>query len=177
MRRSILAGIALFALSVRGQTVTVVDGAGDTVVQVITTAGGLPTTRVIETITTPDIATTSTTTSALPTVTPTTVQQGPVGQPAATVGDPNGVTPYTYTTVIGGVTQAVSDNFTPTNPPTLSPTIGSSGSVMDYSAWSSMYGAQTTAGAAVNAAAGDRLLRCSGCLVSVVAGLVVAILG
>jgi len=121
--------------------------------------------------------TSSTTTSALATIITAPVQQGPVGQPAPTVGQPNGVTPYVYTTVIGGVTQVVSDNFTPTTPATVSRTIGASGSIMDYSVWLSIYGTTATGAAAVNSNAGERLkFWWPEYLVSVVAGVEVAIL-
>lgn len=106
------------------------------------------------------------------------MQQGPVGQPApTTVGQPNGVTPYVYTTVVGGVTQVVSDNFTPTNPVTVSQTIGTSGSIMDYSVWLSIYGSKTTGAAAVNAGESLKIWYCEHLvMMSVVVGLGIGIL-
>ena len=118
--------------------------------------------------------TTPTSTTAIPTLTPAPVQQGPVGQPAPTVGQPGGVTPYTYTTIVGGVTQVLTDNFTPTNPPTLSPTIPTTGSVMPYSVWLSMYGSQATAS---SKSYGERLMAwCPEHLVSLAVALAVTTL-
>ncbi|KAF8224134.1 hypothetical protein L208DRAFT_1410701 [Tricholoma matsutake] len=170
MRRPLLACFALFTLSTHGQTVTTVDGAGHTIVEVITVANGLPTTQVVQTLTslasslsnsnsasttTLSTTTSSTTASSLSTVTTSLAQQGPVGQPAPTVIQPGGVTPYVYTTVVGGVTQVLSDNFTPSSPPTVLPSVGSSGSIMPYSVYLSIYGPQSTSPA--NSGAGKLL--------------------
>ncbi|KAF5371941.1 hypothetical protein D9615_008081 [Tricholomella constricta] len=149
-------------------------GAGNTVVQVITTdALGAPTTSILQTlppgippITSPTLTPPTPPTTQIPptTTTPTTtavlqpdptppVQQGPVGQPDATRFTPGGVTPYTYTTIINGETSVLVDNFTPTNPATLPISIGASGTILDYSAWLAQYGPKSTT--AVNAAPRD----------------------
>lgn len=70
----------------------------------------------------------------------------------------------------------VSDTFTPTNPATVSVTIGSTGSIMDYSVWLSIYGAQTT-GASAGKNSGEGLKeRCNKYVVSVVVGFLVTVL-
>ncbi|KAF8149813.1 hypothetical protein B0H34DRAFT_731266 [Crassisporium funariophilum] len=118
-----------FCLLVDAQTVTTTNAAGLTVIQVVTTVAGTPTTQVIQTISTPP--STAATTSD---------DKGPVAQPPATTGTPGGPTPYTYTTVINGVTNVLTDVFTPTSPATVTVTAGASGTVLDYSSWLSIYG-------------------------------------
>ncbi|KAG5643260.1 hypothetical protein DXG03_001270 [Asterophora parasitica] len=150
--------LGLFAL-VKAQTITTTDAAGNTVAEVITTdANGNPTTSTILTL--PPGITTATSVTTAPELTtatatsPTTVaavppvQQGPVGQPQDTTFSAGGVTPYTYTTVVNGVTSVLVDQFTPTNPPTLPISVSASGTVLDYSSWLSQYG-HPTAGANV----------------------------
>ncbi|KAG6874007.1 hypothetical protein C0995_007964 [Termitomyces sp. Mi166 len=154
--------VAVVAVVSHAQTLTFPDINGNTVVGVITTnALGIPVTSTIETlpagaVTTAQSPTLATTTSPTTTSTTTTAadqgQQGPVGQPTATTFSPGGPTPYTYTTVINGVTSLVADIFTPTNPATQQPTVGASGTIWDYSSWLSIYGPTTTAGAGVNGA-------------------------
>ncbi|KAG5639145.1 hypothetical protein H0H81_006404 [Sphagnurus paluster] len=118
--------LALLASVAHAQTFTVVNA------QTLTTAS------------TTSLTTSSTSTTAPVTVTPPPVPEGPVGQPQATSFSPGGVTPYTYTTVVDGVTSVLVDNFTPTNPATQPITVGASGTILDYSSWLSQYGAQTT---------------------------------
>ncbi|KAF9456353.1 hypothetical protein BDZ94DRAFT_1302604 [Collybia nuda] len=147
---------------------------GNTIVQVVTLdPNGLGTTQTLQTLpgspltppvpsippTTGTSTNTAATTAAATTAATTTAtegQQGPVGQPAPTVALPSGVTPFTYTTVIDGVTTEVSDNFTPTTPPTQSPQPGPAGSIMAYSEWLSIYGPKTT-GQAANSNSGLQL--------------------
>lgn len=89
-------------------------------------------------------------------------QQGPVGQPGPTESLSDGLTPYTYTTVINGVTTRIADTFTPTSPATVTPVIPSDGTVMDYSSWLSQFGAPAAAATAQgNAALGH---GCNGML-------------
>ncbi|GLB33277.1 hypothetical protein LshimejAT787_0101610 [Lyophyllum shimeji] len=164
--------VALLAVTADAQTATVVDGNGNTVVQVVTTdPQGLPTTSVVSTLppaggapattpatstpTPPTQATQPATTAATTTTTPVQPantqppgQQGPVGQPEATSFKAGGVTPYTYTTIIDGVTSVLVDNFTPTNPATQRPTVGASGTILDYSSWLAQYGPPSTSSAA-----------------------------
>lgn len=83
----------------------------------------------------------------------TTTQQGPVAQPAPTTGTPGAPTPYTYTTVINGVTTAVADVFTPTSPPTVSVSPSSTGIVWSYSSWLSVYGPPKTRSSAISCSA------------------------
>jgi len=76
---------------------------------------------------------------------PTTTDQGgvgagPVGQPAATTASAGAPTPYTYTTVINGVTSVLEDIFTPTSPATVSTSIPATGTILDFDTWSSLYG-------------------------------------
>jgi len=78
---------------------------------------------------------TRTTTTAV-----TTPTQGPVDQPGAT--NTAKETPYTYTTVVDGVTTAIEATFTPTTPPTLSTVDPGAGTatIWDYDEWNSIYG-------------------------------------
>ncbi|TFK40101.1 hypothetical protein BDQ12DRAFT_680351 [Crucibulum laeve] len=155
---------ALVALA-NGQTFTVTDPAGQTIVQVISqNAAGVLTTATILTLTAgvTDTAveaesssvttatTSSTTTSTTSTATTPTGQQGPVGQPGPTTGTPGGPTPYTYTTVVDGVTTAIADTFTPTDIKTTPVTPTASGTILDYSSWLSVYGPPATVAAAKN---------------------------
>ncbi|KAF5392220.1 hypothetical protein D9757_001425 [Collybiopsis confluens] len=131
---------------VRGQTATVVDVDGDTIVEVVTTdRQGLPVTSTIQTI----LASTTSTTSTISTPTRTTTQQqggGVVGQPPPTTdGDPHGPTPYTYTTVIGTVTTAIQAIFTPSFTTPIATPAPATGTILDYSSWLAQFGATTTA--------------------------------
>ena len=85
----------------------------------------------------------TTPTSTTPT-TPTTLGQGPVGQPASTTASAGGPTPFIYTTVANGVTEVVTATFTPTNPTTslVTPTV--TGTILDFSSWMSIYGPTQT---------------------------------
>ncbi|KAG6916077.1 hypothetical protein DXG01_008551 [Tephrocybe rancida] len=152
MRRTLF--VACLAVFTYAQTVTVADGAGNTVGEVLTTdLLGNPTTSTISTIA-PAVTsqTIPSTTSAVTTAPTQQGQQGPVGQPQATSFTPGGTTPYTYTTVVNGVTTAVADVFTPTRPATQQPSIGASGTILDYSSWLSEFGPTTTASAGTNGA-------------------------
>ncbi|KAF9452330.1 hypothetical protein P691DRAFT_772325 [Macrolepiota fuliginosa MF-IS2] len=169
------ASLVLLSLA---QTQTIVDPAGNSVVVVATTdAAGAPLTQTISTLppagqptatppgtppqapanpttattTTPAAATTATTatTPAAPAAPPA---QGPVGQPDPTPGAAGGVTPFTYTTVVNGVTTAIADNFTPTNPATTPVTPTGTGTVWDYSQWLSSFGGPQATAAAQNGA-------------------------
>ncbi|KAG6845869.1 hypothetical protein H0H87_002560 [Tephrocybe sp. NHM501043] len=149
--------VAALAAATHAQTVTREDAAGNTVVEVVTTdLLGNPLTSTIQTL-----AATTTGTTSTPTTTTTQpiVQQGPVGQPDATSFSPGGPTPYTYTTVVNGVTTALVDTFIPTNPATQAITVGASGTILDYSSWLAEYGPTTTAKSGANGAMGARQPR------------------
>ncbi|KAF8075870.1 hypothetical protein FPV67DRAFT_1469577 [Lyophyllum atratum] len=178
--------VALLAITARAQTATVVDGAGNTIVQVVTTdADGDPTTSIIQTLppaVPPPATSAATTAPTLPapvpptTTTPPTpptaitqpqtqiantpppVQQGPVGQPDATKFTPGGPTPFTYTTIIGGETSVIVDTFVPTNPATRPPSVGPPGTILNYSQWAAQYGPQSSASGTANAAYGPPAL-------------------
>lgn len=116
-----------------------------------------PAGQATQTTTPPGAPPQATTTPATPTTTPTATTQttvapaappvqGPVGQPDPTPNAAGGVTPYTYTTVINGVTTAIADNFTPTNPRTTPFTPTGTGTVWDYSQWLASFAPQATAG-------------------------------
>ncbi|KAG5220846.1 hypothetical protein IMY05_C4504000400 [Salix suchowensis] len=77
-------------------------------------------------------------------------QQGPVGQPAPTVGTPGGPTPFTYTTTIGGETIVTTDVFTPSTPATTPHTPTAEGTIWDYSQWLSQYAAAQPTGSSGN---------------------------
>ncbi|KAG6908456.1 hypothetical protein DXG01_004539 [Tephrocybe rancida] len=150
MRQILFVAVLSIIGFVQAQTLTTVDDAGNTVVEVLTTdlLGG-PLTSTIETLAP------STTSPAIAPV--QQGQQGPVGQPQATVFTPGGTTPYTYITVIGGITNTVADVFTPTRPITQQPSIGASGTILEYSSWLAEFGPTTSAGAStkVNEAIGQ----------------------
>ncbi|KIY52144.1 hypothetical protein FISHEDRAFT_70102 [Fistulina hepatica ATCC 64428] len=85
------------------------------------------------------------TTKAATTTTTTTQQQGVVGEePTTTTGEVGGPTPYTYTTVIDGITTAILATFTPTNPTTAPITYTTTGSVMGIGYYKSVYGTTTS---------------------------------
>ncbi|KAJ3513099.1 hypothetical protein NLJ89_g3141 [Agrocybe chaxingu] len=133
------------------------NSAGLSVIQVILTnpAGSPTATQVLQTLTstpttdTTTETTTETSTETTPTPTPTTttpdVGQGPVGAPVSRTGTPGAPTPYTYTTVVNGVTTAIAAIFTPTTPATVSVSIPASGTILDYTEWLSMVGVNPTA--------------------------------
>ncbi|KAM5544622.1 hypothetical protein V8D89_001520 [Ganoderma adspersum] len=132
--------LALTALSVHSQTVTTINLAGQTVVEVITVDPnlGLPTTETLQTLT----ATATTQTTA---TTQAQGNQGPVGQPQTAVA---GQTIYTYTTTdANGETEAVVATFTPSFAPTA--TAGSitaaPGTILNYSSWRGSVGSNTVA--------------------------------
>ncbi|KAJ3004457.1 hypothetical protein NUW54_g4805 [Trametes sanguinea] len=81
--------LALSARSVFAQTITTTDDLGETVIEVITIDPnlGLPTTEILQTLTT----------TTTPAAQDPDVQQGPVGQPQPTA-DNGAATVYTYTT-------------------------------------------------------------------------------
>ncbi|KAF7424304.1 hypothetical protein PC9H_009611 [Pleurotus ostreatus] len=142
---------------VTAQTATVVNPAGQTVVQVITLGvDGLPSTSILQTLVgaaDPDTTSPSTpTTTAATTTTTLPLQQGPVGQPAPTLGTPGGPTPFTYTTTIGGETIVTTDVFTPTTPATTPHTPTAQGTIWDYSQWLSQYAAAQSTGSSGNSA-------------------------
>ncbi|KAG6890755.1 hypothetical protein C0992_012727 [Termitomyces sp. T32_za158] len=149
----VVAVLAVLAIVSHAQTTTVQDISGNTIIEVITVnPPDLTVTSTIETLaaapTTPtDVVTT------IPTTTSTTTaadqgEQGPVGQPAATIFTPGGPTPFTFTTVINGVTSVVQDIFTPTNPVPQQPAVSETGTIWDYSSWLAIYGPPTTTGSA-----------------------------
>ncbi|OBZ72234.1 hypothetical protein A0H81_07446 [Grifola frondosa] len=136
MRTSLLLAIlsTFCVLSVYTQTITTTDDVGETVVEVITVDPvlGLPTTEILQTLT----STTSTTTT-----TPD-VQGGPVGQPAVTSAGP---TVYVYTTTDAvGDTIDVTATFTATFQTSVF-TPQSTGTILQYSQWLSMVGSNTVA--------------------------------
>ncbi|CAA7268167.1 unnamed protein product [Cyclocybe aegerita] len=147
--------IASFFLLAHAQTtVTTTNDAGLSVVQVILTnpAGSPTATQVLQTLTsttdTTTETTTDTTTETTPTPTTTTtddIGHGPVGAPVSRTGTPGAPTPYTYTTVVNGVTTAIAAIFTPTTPATVSVSIPASGTILDYTEWLSMVGINPTA--------------------------------
>ncbi|PIL32183.1 hypothetical protein GSI_05428 [Ganoderma sinense ZZ0214-1] len=143
----VAAVLALSAVSVLSQTVTTVNPAGQTVVEVITVDPnlGLPTTQTLQTLTT--TATTQTTPPPPPTTTTTTQaqgNQGPVGQPQTAAAGP---TIYTYTTTdANGNTEAVVATFTPSFGPTTGGSITAGpGTILNYSSWRSSVGSNTVA--------------------------------
>jgi len=133
---------------VLAQPQTVVAPDGDTVVEVVTTNPlGLATTQILQTIigTTSSLPLTSLTTSAALAASsaPNTIQQGPVGQPAAEA-PAGGPTPYTYTTVnADGETVVLQGIFTPTGPATVLPNPTTTGVILNYSSWLKMVGTNT----------------------------------
>ncbi|KAI1786760.1 hypothetical protein LXA43DRAFT_1032386 [Ganoderma leucocontextum] len=134
---TVAAVLAFCAVSVRSQTVTTINPAGQTVVEVITVDPilGVPTTQTLQTLTA--IATTQTTT-------PQQGNQGPVGQPQTAAGGP---TIYTYTTTdANGQTEAVVATFTASFGPTTGGSITASpGTILNYSTWRSSVGSNTVA--------------------------------
>ena len=70
----------------------------------------------------------------------TTLYRGPVGSPPPTTGTPGLPTPYTYQTVVNGQTFQVADIYTPKRAPTVPVTIPATGSILDYDAFTSIYG-------------------------------------
>lgn len=114
------------------------------------TLAGDETTNTLTDTTTQDTQTTeATTTTTSPTTTTTPVQQGPVGEPAATQ---TGETVFQYTTTdADGDTIVLTGTFTPTfesTQPIGSPTF--TGTILNYSQWLSLVGSNTVP--AVNAA-------------------------
>lgn len=69
-----------------------------------------------------------------------TLPQGPVGAPASTSHTPGGPTPYTYVTVVDGRSVWVADVFRPTSQATTPFTTPTTGSIMDYDAFTSRFG-------------------------------------
>ena len=80
------------------------------------------------------------TTTPVKATTTTTQGPGPVQQPAPTTATPGAPFVYTYTTVQNGVSQTVTDTFTPTNPPTSTVTAPAIGTIWAYSSWYTIYG-------------------------------------
>ncbi|KAJ3716121.1 hypothetical protein EV361DRAFT_54361 [Lentinula raphanica] len=141
MRVLIFTFLTFLLAFVHAQTETVEDpDTGNTVVEVVTTNRlGVFTTSTISTI----LAATATATTA------TTTQQqggGVVGVPGTTnTVDPNGPTPYTYTTVVDGITTAVEATFIPSFTTALGTPAPATGTILDYSQWLSEFGSSTTA--------------------------------
>ncbi|KAI9056803.1 hypothetical protein FKP32DRAFT_1598694 [Trametes sanguinea] len=138
MRLAFVAALfALSACSVFAQTITTTDDLGETVIEVITIDPnlGLPTTEILQTLTT----------TTTPAAQDPDVQQGPVGQPQPTV-DNGAATVYTYTTTdaLGNPT-AVVDTFTPTFLTTSTWLSAPAGTILDYSSWRSEVGTNTVA--------------------------------
>jgi len=122
---------ALLSYYARAQTVTTTDISGHSVVEIITVnpVNGVLTTQTIQTLT--------------PTTTTPDVQAGPVGQPATNTG--TGLTIYTYTTTdVDGATTAIVATFIPTFPASQSPSAPSSGTILNYSQYLSIYGTNTS---------------------------------
>ncbi|KAF9064455.1 hypothetical protein BDP27DRAFT_1333565 [Rhodocollybia butyracea] len=141
--RDFLFSFALFLALVYAQTQTVADPLvpGNSIVEVVTlNAQGLATTSIISTILAG---------AATP---PANTRGGIVGAPPPTTGPVGGPTPYTYTTVIGGVTTAVLATFIPsfTTPPGTS--APATGSILDYSQWLSEFGAAAPSGSSSSGA-------------------------
>ncbi|KJA13330.1 hypothetical protein HYPSUDRAFT_209633 [Hypholoma sublateritium FD-334 SS-4] len=146
------------ALVCAAQTILTTDSNGNPITTTIgvpaaTTAASATTTPAVTT-TTPLTTTTTpvstTTTPATTTTTPATIapqptvqQGGPVGQPASTTITPGAPISYVYTTVIGGVTSVVADVFTPTSPSTIEVLPTGTGTILDFSAYQSIYGTLT----------------------------------
>ncbi|KAF9533722.1 hypothetical protein CPB83DRAFT_844435 [Crepidotus variabilis] len=152
--------ILIFLLLVNAQsTVTTLNAAGQTVIEVITTnPQGIAITQIISTV-----ATTAAVTTTPPAQAP--IQPGPVAQPAAS-GTPGAPTPFTYTTIVGGVTNTVVAIFTPTSPATTPVTAPAIGTIYDYSSWLSVYGPPKSGGDARR----SRTVHCS--LIALVLGVV-----
>ncbi|KAJ3744170.1 hypothetical protein DFH05DRAFT_1525181 [Lentinula detonsa] len=150
MRAFIFTFLTFLLAFVCAQTETVPDLDGNTVVEVITTNRlGVITTSTISTIAV-DAETTSTTgtTSTTATKAATTQPQGGgvVGVPGTTnTVDPNGPTPYTYTTVVDGITTALEATFIPTFTTAPGTPAPATGTILDYSQWLSEFGSSTTA--------------------------------
>ncbi|KAG5716006.1 hypothetical protein E4T56_gene2289 [Termitomyces sp. T112] len=173
----IVAVLAVLAVLAHAQTFTSTDINGNTIVGVLTlnpldipttsTLAGVTTTSPTTTLvvtTDPVIATTPTTTSTLPVTTDANQgEQGPVGQPTATTFSPGGPTPFTYTTIINGVTSVVLDTFIPTNPTTQLPTVTATGTIWDFSSWQAVFAPSSTAIPGANGVVGGPLI--SGSLV------------
>ncbi|KAF5359260.1 hypothetical protein D9756_003232 [Leucocoprinus leucothites] len=168
--------LALFSVA---QTLTTINAAGSSVVVVVSTdPAGInpPVTQTIQTLApgapapgnptpTPNTATTQATTTTPPAAPPAV--QGPVAEPAPTPQGAGGVTPYTYITVINGVTTTVADNFTPTNPASTPVTPTGTGTIWDYSQYMSVFGApQATSGAVSQSKAFGSLMMMT-CLVTI----------
>ncbi|KAG6334113.1 hypothetical protein ID866_4975 [Astraeus odoratus] len=150
MRSFQLAFILLWVTWASAQLETVLDLAGDTVVELLTTnVAGLEVTSVLTTL----LASSTTNPLANPiTQTSTTTTSTPVGgggvveQTQSEPLTPGGPTPYTYTTTnAAGETIAVVATFTPTGPQTILPTPTTTGTVLDYSSWLGMIGTNTVA--------------------------------
>ncbi|KAI5116384.1 hypothetical protein M0805_005881 [Coniferiporia weirii] len=159
MKYCIVAILAcLSAALVHAQTVTTTDALGETVIEVATLdVNGLPTTEILQTVTTAADPGDETTAAATTTTTP--LNQGPVAQPAATE---TGETIFTYTTTdANGDTTAIVDTFTPSfvEGTTLPPQTYT-GTVLDYSSWLSLVGTNTVAAdASTNSARAGRVSR------------------
>ncbi|PPQ63920.1 hypothetical protein CVT24_010318 [Panaeolus cyanescens] len=69
----------------------------------------------------------------------TAQNQGPVGAPPPTSGIPHQPVPYVYTTVINGVTNRVTDIFTPTDIRTTPTSIPATGTILDLPDFLSLY--------------------------------------
>lgn len=118
------------------QTFTITNNTGETIVQVISTD---PVNSNFLTTTIRTFASPTTSSHGTASV-PNDPHQGPVGQPAPTQ-NPDLLTPYTYTTVINGITTRIADIFTPTFPATTRlPDISDLGTIMEYSSWLEIYG-------------------------------------
>ncbi|EJD07092.1 uncharacterized protein FOMMEDRAFT_165709 [Fomitiporia mediterranea MF3/22] len=141
--------LCLSAVLVRAQTQTLVDAAGQTIVEVITLdpVQGLPTTQTLQTLQGGAAQQTTTTTQPL--------NQGPVGQPAATTAL---VTTYVYTTTDAlGDPTVILDTFTPTSVTgTVTPSQTFTGTILNYSSWLNIVGTNTVA--ADTASSATRLL-------------------
>ncbi|KAJ8072559.1 hypothetical protein PM082_016118 [Marasmius tenuissimus] len=136
-----LLSFSIFALLISivySQTQTTTDANGQSIIIVVSTVQGAPTTRIVSTL--------------APATTQQQGQQGPVGQPPTSSGTPHLPIPYEYTTFINGQKTVLHDTFTPTlgfPTTTVLPQIPTTGGVMEYSEWLSHYAATNTNAAAI----------------------------
>ncbi|KAH6913242.1 hypothetical protein BKA70DRAFT_1262272 [Coprinopsis sp. MPI-PUGE-AT-0042] len=147
---------------VNAQTFTTTNEDGATIIGVVSSDPVLgPSTRIISTAA-PTGQPTSTSTSASPTTTteeeepPLTEEtfRGPVGEsPTTPVGTPYLPFRFQYTTLVpdgaGGVsTRVITQTFTPTNPPNVTHTYPTNGTILGYDEYTSMFGVPKEPGAA-----------------------------
>jgi len=128
------------------ETVPDPDVPGGSIVEVVTLDPlGDPTNVIISSIpATISSSSSSSTTTPTQTAAIAPINQGPVATPPdTTIPFGEGTTAYTYTTVLDGVTETLSDFFTPTFNTLSPPSSATSGSIMALSEWSSIVGTNT----------------------------------